>query len=159
MWLGYNNGQMAFKVPDYYEPRAPARSRFIRCAAADGRTGFWQDEDGQKWRSFGNMCWFTNLDLSKRHEDLILYRSYDETAYPNYDNYDAIHVNKVADIPMDFDGVMGAPITFLNKHNPDQFEIVGLIAGNIRGWQASRLQRGRTAPMWGGGANFAMGAS
>jgi hypothetical protein len=56
MWLGHNNGQMAFKVPGYYEPR---------------ETRYWQDEDGQKWRSFGNMCWFTNLDLSKRHEDLI----------------------------------------------------------------------------------------
>jgi Adenine-specific methyltransferase EcoRI len=135
MWLGYNNGQMAFKVPDYYEPRA---------------NRYWQDEDGQKWRSFGNMCWFTNLDLSKRHEDLILYRSYDEAKYRSYDNYDAIHVDKVADIPMDFDGIMGVPITFLSKHNPDQFEIVGLIAGNIKGLAGIPSSTGKVGPYVGG---------
>jgi hypothetical protein len=135
MWLGYNNGQMAFKVPDYYEPRA---------------TRYWQDEDGQKWRSFGNMCWFTNIDLSKRHEDLILYRSYDEAKYQRYDSYDAIHVEKVADIPMDFDGVMGVPITFLSKHNPDQFEIVGLIAGNIKGLAGIPSSTGKDGPYVGG---------
>jgi hypothetical protein len=146
LWLGYNNGQMAFKVPDYYELRVPLADADHPWRA----TGVWQDEDGQKWRSFGNMCWFTNLDLSKRHEDLILYRSYDETAYPNYDNYDAIHVNKVADIPMDFDGVMGVPITFLNKHNPDQFEIVGLIAGNIKGLAGIPSSTGKDGPYVGG---------
>jgi hypothetical protein len=135
MWVGANSGQMAFKVPDYYEPR---------------ETRYWQDEDGQKWRSFGNMCWFTNLDLAKRHEDLILYRPYDEAEYPRYDNYDAIHVNKVADIPMDFAGVMGVPITFLNKHNPDQFEIVGLLAGNIKGLAGIPSKTGKDGPYVGG---------
>jgi hypothetical protein len=139
MWLGNNNGQMEFKVPDYYEPRA---------------TRYWQDEDGQKWRSFGNMCWFTNFDLSKRHEDLIMYRSYDETEYPSYDNYDAIHVSKVADIPMDFDGVMGVPITFLNKHNPDQFEIVGLLAGNIKGLAGIPSSTGKDGPYVGGDLRY-----
>jgi hypothetical protein len=135
MWLGHNNGQMAFKVPDYYEPR---------------ETRYWQDEDGQKWRSFGNMCWFTNLDLSKRHEDLILYRNYEAAEYPHYDNYDAIHVSKVSDIPVDFDGVMGVPITFLNKHNPDQFDIVGLLAGNIAGLAGIPSSTGKDGPYVGG---------
>ncbi len=135
IWLGNNSGDMAFRVPAYYEPR---------------NTRFWQDEDGQKWRSFGNMCWFTNLDIAKRHEDLILYRTYDEAVYQRYDNYDAIHVNKVADIPMDFDGVMGVPITFLSKHNADQFEIVGLIAGNIRGLAGIPSSTGKDGPYVGG---------
>ena len=76
----------------------------------------------------GNICWFTNLDIKKRHEQLILVRRYAgyEDEYPRYDNYDAIEVSKVADIPSDYAGVMGVPITFLDKHNPDQFEIVGL---------------------------------
>jgi hypothetical protein len=111
VWLGYTSGDMSFIVPDYYEPRA---------------TRYWRDEEGQKWRSFGNMCWFTNLDSSKRDEDLILYKAYDPDEYPTYDNYDAIEVARVADIPCDYDGVMGVPLTFLDKHNPDQFEILGL---------------------------------
>lgn len=111
VWLGANNGNMCFKVPDYSEPRA------IR---------FWVDKDGQKWRSIGNAAWFTNLDFAKRHEHLILYKTYDPELYPSYDNYDAIEVSKVVDIPMDFDGVMGVPLTFLDKHNRDQFEILGL---------------------------------
>ena len=111
VWLGVNNGDMSFRVPDYYEPRA---------------TRFWIDDDGQKWRSLGNAAWFTNLDFAKRHEDLILYKTYDPELYPTYDNYDAIEVSKVVDIPMDFDGVMGVPLTFLDKYNPGQFEILGL---------------------------------
>ena len=69
--------------------------------------------------------WFTNLDISKRHEELILYKKYNPEEYPKYDNYDAIEVSKTADIPMDYMKVMGVPITFLNKYNPDQFEILG----------------------------------
>lgn len=111
MWLGANYGDMAFKVPAHYEPR---------------KTRFWIDETGQKWRSMGNICWFTNLDFTQRHEDLILYRSYNSEDYPTYYNYDAIEVSKVVDIPSDFDGKMGVPITFLNKYNPEQFEIIGL---------------------------------
>ena len=72
--------------------------------------------------------WYTNLDISKRHEELVLYKSYDPDEYPKYDNYDAINVDKTKDIPMDYDGYMGVPITFLDKYNPDQFEIVGLSA-------------------------------
>lgn len=109
LWLGYKSGDMAFKVPDYYEPR---------------ETRYWEDDEGQKWRSLGNICWFTNLDISKRHEDLILYKTYNEEEYPTYDNYNAINVSKVAEIPMDYQGSMGVPITFLDKYNPDQFEII-----------------------------------
>ena len=70
--------------------------------------------------------WFTNLDIEKRHEDLILYKRYSPEEYPRYDNYDAIEVSQVRDIPMDYDGAMGVPITFLDKYNPNQFEIVGM---------------------------------
>lgn len=76
--------------------------------------------------------WFTNLDYKKRHEDIILYKTYDETNYPKYDNYDAINVDKVKDIPSDYSGVIGVPITFLNKYNPDQFEIIWQAIGNTR---------------------------
>lgn len=111
LWLGYNNGDMAFRVPDHYEPR---------------ETRFWVDEQGNKWRSFGTMCWLTNLDIAKRHEDLILFKRYDARAYPTYDNFDAIEVTKVEDIPLDYCGAMGVPAGFLTKHNPDQFEILGI---------------------------------
>ncbi|OXN00435.1 adenine-specific methyltransferase EcoRI family protein [Bifidobacterium vansinderenii] len=113
MWLGNNNGDMAFRVPDYYEPRS---------------TRYWEDEDGQKWRSMGNISWFTNLDIKKRHEEMILVKRYsgNEEDYPCYDNYDAIDVSVTKDIPEDYAGVMGVPITFLDKYSPDQFEILGI---------------------------------
>jgi hypothetical protein len=111
LWLGYNNGDMAFRVPDHYEPR---------------ETRFWLDEHGNKWRSFGTMCWLTNIDIAKRHEDLILYKTYDPKVYPTYDNFDAIEVSKVEEIPLDYSGAMGVPGGFLTKHNPDQFEIIGI---------------------------------
>ena len=74
----------------------------------------------------GSIMWFTNLDHQKRHESLILFRKYTLADYPNYDNYDAIEVAKVADIPCDYNGAMGVPITFLDKFNPEQFEILGI---------------------------------
>lgn len=70
--------------------------------------------------------WFTNMDIAKRHEDLILYKNYTPEEYPKYVNYDAIEVSKTSDIPMDYKGLMGVPITFLDKYNPEQFEIIGL---------------------------------
>ena len=109
VWTGYKNGDMAFRVPNYYEPRS---------------TRFWIDEDGNKWRSFGNITWFTNIDVKKRHENIILYKKYNPDEYPKFDNYDAINVNKVTDIPCDYEGLMGVPITFLEKYNPNQFEII-----------------------------------
>ncbi len=74
----------------------------------------------------GNATWFTNLDHAKRHEDLILYKRYSPEEYPKYDNYDAINVNRTSDIPEDYDGAMGVPIMFLDKYNPDQFEIIDI---------------------------------
>lgn len=78
-------------------------------------------------KKFGNIGWFTNLDVAKRHEKLILWKNYTPEEYPTYDNYDSINVNKVSDIPCDYNGVMGVPITFMDKYNPEQFEIVGLL--------------------------------
>ena len=78
------------------------------------------------------IAWYTNLDLSKRHEELILYKHYTPEEYPHYDNYDAINVDKVTDIPVDYDGIMGVPITFMDKYNPDQFEIIWQASGNTR---------------------------
>ena len=77
-------------------------------------------------KAFGNILWYTNLDYLKRHEDLLLFREYDPDEYPTYDNYDAINVDKVKDIPMDYPGAIGVPITFLTKHNPNQFELIGI---------------------------------
>ena len=139
MWIGYKFGDMAFKVPSDSEPRA---------------TRYWQDESGQKWRSMGNVCWYTNLEIPKRHEILPLYKKYTSEEFPKYDNYDAINVNKTADIPEDYDGVMGVPITFMDKYNPDQFEIVGLIAGNIRGLAGIPSSTGKDGPYMGGKLKF-----
>ena len=112
MWLGSLPSFMGFRVPADSEPRP---------------TRYWVDEEGQKWRSLGNAAWFTNLEIPRRYEELPLYKRYadDPDAYPTYANFDAIEVSKVKDIPKDYDGVMGVPITFLDKWNPDQFEIVG----------------------------------
>ena len=78
--------------------------------------------------------WYTNLDYKERHEDLILYKTYygNEDKYPKYKNYDAINIDVTKDIPMDYDGAMGVPITFMDKYNPDQFEIIALgIVGSV----------------------------
>ena len=111
VWPGMKAGDMSFKVPDEYEIRA---------------TRSWRDENGDNWRSLGNACWFTNLDHAKRHEEIDLFKNYTPIEYPKYDNYDAINVNKVAEIPSDYAGAMGVPITFLDKFNPEQFIILGI---------------------------------
>lgn len=108
LWLGYNCGAQSFQVPFSFE----RDNTYL--------------ENGKKYAKFGNICWFTNLPTSKREEELILYKHYDEEKYLKYDNYDAINVNKITDIPIDYYGVMGVPITFLDKYNPKQFEIIGL---------------------------------
>ena len=108
IWLGYKSGQQSFAVPDFLERN---NTYYL---------------NGQKYAKFGNICWFTNLDIPKRHEGLILVKPYSPDLYPKYDNYDAIEVGKLADIPCDYDGVMGVPITFLDKYDPDQFEILGI---------------------------------
>lgn len=110
IWLGYHSGDMAFMVPDYFEPR---------------ETRYWQDKSGQKWRSMGNVCWYTNIDIQKRHESIILFKHYTPEEYPKYANYDAINVDRTTDIPCDYFGEMGVPITFMDKYNPDQFVIIG----------------------------------
>ncbi|NCB92443.1 MAG: modification methylase [Clostridia bacterium] len=110
VWLGYNNGHFWFKVPDSYEEK---------------KTDFKIDENGQKWRRMGNICWFTNVDIEKRHEDMTLFRNYVPELYPQYDNYNAIEVSKTLDIPCDYYEVMGVPITYMQYYNPEQFEIVG----------------------------------
>lgn len=113
MWLGYRNvnSDMWLMLPDNAEK--------------------WEklDANGKKLKHI-NACWFTNLDTHKRHEDLILYKTYNADEYPIYDNYNAINVNKVVDIPLDYNGVMGVPITFLDKYNPEQFEIVRFRKGD-----------------------------
>lgn len=119
LWLGngFPNGNAYFWV-------SPERANDFANGVYDPSTGLVK---------FRNVTWYTNLDYPARHESITLFKRYSPEEYPHYDNYDAINVNKVADIPCDWDGVMGVPITFLDKYNPNQFDIVGLIAGNIRG--------------------------
>ncbi len=109
-WLGYHNGDMAFRVPADAAPR---------------KTRYWVDETGQKWRSLGNAMWFTNLDVLYRHKIMKLTSKYCPQNHPHFDNYDAINVSRVADIPYDYDGIMAVPLTILTKYNPEQFEIIG----------------------------------
>ncbi|MCY3910820.1 MAG: adenine-specific methyltransferase EcoRI family protein [bacterium] len=115
MWVGYTpmGREMVFDIPEDYGQQLVAAKKDRSYTIVDGVV---------KARS--SSCWFTNLDHAKRHEPLILYKQYTPEAYPHYDNYDAINVDKTNDIPEDWDGVMGVPISFLDKHNPDQFEIV-----------------------------------
>lgn len=129
MWLGYAQ-PVAFVVPDHYEMRN-VRS--------------WRDENGTNWRSLGNARWFTNLDILKRHEPLILFKNYDPKQYQKYDNLDAIEVARNTDIPVDYDGFMGVPDTFLDRHNPDQFELIGIPFGNLgKALGVTKNHRGRT---------------
>ena len=117
IWYGpsISSGDREFGVPASY-PLAAAGSRI--------------DEHGNKFVRVKGVRWFTNLDSPKRHEDLLLYKTYSPVEYPTYDNYDAIEVSKTKEIPMDYPGVMGVPITFLDKYNPDQFEILGMAASS-----------------------------
>ena len=138
IWLGYNNGDMEFVVPSYYEPRATR----------------YREENGVKYRSLGNAIWLTNIDIPKRHEDLPIFKPYNPAEYQVFDNYDAINVNKLTDIPADYDGVMGVPITLFHKHNPEQFEIIGLLAGNIRGLAGIPSKIGKDGPYINGKLKF-----
>ena len=92
----------------------------------------------------GRILWFTNLDTSKRHEDFTLYKKYTPKEFPKYDKYDVINIDKVSDIPLNYDGVMGVPITFVDKYNPKQFEILG-IANSARwiGYKCLTLIQGK----------------
>ncbi len=112
LWLGYDNGGTKwFQVPMDYD--IPTESRI-------------KIENGVKYFSMGSVVWFTNLDTTKRHEELNLWKKYTAEEYPSYDSYNAINVDKYTNIPKDYDGAIGVPITFLYKYNPEQFEIIGI---------------------------------
>lgn len=117
IWLGasIHSGDREFRVPDDY-PLKAAGSRI--------------DKNGVKYIRVKGVRWFTNLDYKQRHEDLILYKHYLPNEYPKYDNYDGINVDKTADIPMDFNGAMGVPITFLDKYSPEQFKLIKFRKGD-----------------------------
>lgn len=100
------------------------KCHFIVPNSYEGKNVF--EENGVRYGKVNNAIWFTNIEHSRRNTELDLYRKYNETDYPKYDNYDAIEVSKVSEIPMDYEDVMGVPITFLDKYCPTQFEIVGL---------------------------------
>lgn len=111
IWLGNGfKGGAAHFINQHYENYATATDKKEGMIRVSGVT------------------WFTNLEINKRHEELDLFKHYNPEEYPRYDNYDAIEVSKTKEIPTDFSGVMGVPITFLDKYNPDQFEIMGMAA-------------------------------
>ena len=127
IWLGFKSGHTLFAVPetysipDFYDKNDKSKLR---------SNGYIIDVNGKLWRNLGNICWFTNLDHSKRHEDIDLYKTYNPDEYQTYDNYDAINCDLVANIPIDYDGIIGVPISFLDKYNPEQFEIVKFRKGD-----------------------------
>ena len=118
MWLGYNSGHFWFRVPEYYESKG---------------TDYKEDANGQKWRRMGNSCWFTNLDIPKRHIPLDLYAKYSDIKYPKYDDYDAIECCTTKDIPENYFDILGVPITYLPYHCPEQFEILQIVTPKING--------------------------
>ena len=117
LWFGasIHSGDRKFNVPDDYPLNA---------------AGCGVDDDGRKFIRVKGVRWFTNLDIKQRHDELILVKSYKPEDYPKYDNYDAINVDKTKDIPCDYAGAIGVPITFLDKYNPDQFEIIKFRKGD-----------------------------
>ena len=130
LWLGYDNGGTKwFQVPMDYDIPTESRKKIV---------------NDVKYFSMGRILWFTNLDTTKRHENFVLYKKYTSEEFPMYDNYDIINVDKVSDIPMNYKGVMGVPITFVDKYNPKQFEILG-VANSARwiGYKCLTLIQGR----------------
>jgi len=124
--LGFNvNKSMEFQLPDDYD-------KWDRV-----------DNEGKKYGRVPAISWFTNLDIKKQVEDLKLYKTYkgNEDYYHRYDNYDAINVDKVKDIPIDYDGVIGVPITFLKYYNPEQFEILGLTQGSDDAYKTKKYTK------------------
>ena len=118
VWIGasIHSGDRKFYVPDDYPLNA---------------AGCGIDDEGRRFIRVKGVRWYTNLDIKQRHEEMILVKRYSPELYPKYDNYDAINVNSTADIPCDFDGIMGVPITFMDKYCPEQFEILGLSIGSL----------------------------
>jgi len=138
IWLGngFRNGNAFFKTPNVKE---------FASGVYDENTGLVK---------FRNAVWFTNLDHNRRHEELILWKKYTPEEFPTYDNYNAINVNKVAEIPMDYDGYMGVPVTFMNKFNPEQFEIVGMGEDNGTGLSGGVWNGGSKSCLVNGKAMF-----
>lgn len=118
IWIGasIHSGDRKFYVPDDYPLNA---------------AGCGIDESGRRFIRVKGVRWYTNLDIKQRHEQMILVKHYDSKEYPRYENFDAINVDKTSDIPCDYDGVMGVPITFMDKYSPDQFDIIGLGIANL----------------------------
>lgn len=118
VWIGasIHPGDRKFYVPDDYPLNA---------------AGCGIDDEGRRFIRVKGVRWYTNLDIKQRHEEMILVKRYSPELYPQYYNYDAINVDKTADIPCDFEGVIGVPITFMDKYSPDQFDIVGLGIANL----------------------------
>lgn len=125
LWLGngFSGGNAYFKIIDSERTFA---------------NGVYNEDT--KLVKFRNCCWYTNLDIQKRHEELILYKRYTPEDYPKYDNYDAINVDKVKEIPVDYDGVMGVPITFMDKYNSAQFKIIGMAEDNGKGYSGAEAK-------------------
>ena len=121
LWMGYKSlgSDMFFNVPQNYVEE-------LKATKTQG--GGWRELDGIIMGRVATACWFTNLEHKKRNEELILYKHYNPAEYQKYENYNAIEVSKVAEIPMDYEGVMGVPISFLDKYCPNQFRILGLAA-------------------------------
>lgn len=132
VWLGasIHSGDREFRVPDSYPIKA---------------AGWRIDENGIKYIRVKGVRWFTNIDYKARHEELILYKKYSPDEYPKYENFAAIDVGRVSDIPVDYKGMMGVPDNFIDQYNPDQFEILGLGSGNLaKEIGVQRNYRGRT---------------
>ncbi len=136
MWLGasIHSGDREFGVPEEYPLHA---------------AGYRIDEEGKKYIRVKGVRWFTNLDYKERHEKLILFKTYNPEEYPDYHNYNAIEVSKTADIPCNYDGNMGVPITFLDKYNPDQFEILGITDRNDNSGLRTKVYTIADAPNFG----------
>lgn len=128
LWLGVSsfNSGMYFQVPENYQYADTYK--------------FDRERNGRKVMRVSSICWYTNIPHEKRNTPLDLYKKYNPTDYPKYDNYDAIEVSKVVEIPEDYNGVMGVPITFLDKYYPTQFEILGILNPKLKGkWKYKRL--------------------
>ena len=132
LWLGVSihSGDREFGVPDHYPLQA---------------AGYRIDEKGNKYIRVKGVRWYTNMDNPNRHEQLPLYKKYSAAEYPRYDNFDAIEVSKTGEIPCDYDGLMGVPDAFLDKYNPDQFELIGIPFGDLgKAIGVTKNYRGRT---------------
>jgi hypothetical protein len=124
IWLGFKSTSQSM----FFKTKNEEYANRVSSTRPEG--SWWRNINGQVHIGINNSCWFTNLDIKKRHEDAILYRTYNSNDYPKYDNYNAINVNTIKDIPMDYKGAIGVPITFLDKYNPEQFEIVRFRKGD-----------------------------